>query len=64
MMTTGHTILLKVEPDSLRRTGRRTISGRIYLQTNTGGSPQVGWSDIVVPVHPLACCAATQKRLT
>ena len=52
------TILLKVEPDSLRRSGMGTISGRIYLQTDAGGFPEVGWDDIVVPV----LCALAQCR--
>jgi hypothetical protein len=43
-------ILLRVDPDSLRRSRIGTISGRIYLQTNAGGFPEAGWDDIVVPV--------------
>jgi hypothetical protein len=43
-------IVLKVEPATLHRTGLGTICGRIYLQTNAGGFPAVGWSDIIVPV--------------
>jgi len=50
MMTSSNIVLLKVEPDSLRRTGKGTISGRVYLQTNKGGFPGVDWSDIVVAV--------------
>ena len=49
-MTSSNIVLLKVEPDSLRRTGKGTISGRVYLQTNKGGFPGVDWSDIVVAV--------------
>ncbi|HXJ40167.1 MAG TPA: hypothetical protein VNH18_12890 [Bryobacteraceae bacterium] len=43
-------ILLRVDPESLQRSRMGTISGQVYLQTDAGGFPEVGWDDIVVPV--------------
>jgi hypothetical protein len=43
-------ILLRVDPESLRRSRTGTISGQVYLQTDAGSFPELGWDDIVVPV--------------
>ena len=42
--------MLKVEPDTLQQTKLGTISGRIYLQSPTGGFPALGWTDLIIPV--------------
>jgi hypothetical protein len=50
MVAPTSAVSLKVEPASLNRSRLGTISGRIYLQTGTGGFPSAGWSDIVLPM--------------
>jgi hypothetical protein len=44
-----NTVGLTVDASSLRRSRLGTISGQIYLQSNQGAFPALGWSDMAIP---------------
>jgi hypothetical protein len=41
---------LEVEPESLQKSRLGTVSGRIYIETDEGGFPGLGWNDVILPV--------------